>query len=319
MAEWDALLDYFAALERMGFEVTVNDFSGLLVADPEASARLDTYFIHRNPFCMAIKSDRRLWEECLRKKNRLCAAASASEDCFRGSCFAGREEYVRSVRSDALLLATIALGGFSSDREAGLERARRTLGSLGDAGSGGRVEGSEAAGALERAYGEAIRREPPEERDARAFLGLAASELRRQYLRLEAAAGRLAVPEAARLSRERRIALHAAEYLRRRLDRQVEAREVAAACHVSVSTLSHLFKRTMGASLRAYALALRLERAKEALRAGASVTEAALSSGFDDPNYFSRAFSKAEGRPPTEYLRRPQAAAPTGTAPAHGE
>lgn len=312
MAEWDALLDYFAALERLGFEVTVNDFSGLLVADQEASARLDTYFIHRNPFCMAIKSDRRLWDECLRKKSRLCAAAAAAAGCFRGSCFAGREEYVQPVRSDALLLATIALGGFSSDRESGLERARRAPGSPGEAGADGE---SEAAGALERAYGEAIRREPPDEKDAAAFLGLAASELRRQYLRLEGEAGRLTVPEAARLGRERRIALHAAEYLRRRLDRQVEAREVAASCHVSVSTLSHLFKRVMGASLRAYALTLRIERAKEALRAGASVTEAALSSGFDDPNYFSRAFAKAEGRPPTEYRRSPPPAGPQALSP----
>jgi AraC-like DNA-binding protein len=130
---------------------------------------------------------------------------------------------------------------------------------------------------------------------------MAAAELRRLYEELERKAGRLVVPDAARLSRERRLALHAAEYLRRRTADRVAAAEVAAACHVSLSALSHVFKRVMGASLRAYLLKLRLERAKEAMRSGKSVTDAALEAGFDDPNYFSRAFAAAEGLPPSRW------------------
>ena len=292
MAARDALLDYLAALERMGYEVTINDFSGLVVSDPAQSARLGTYFIHRNPFCMAVKAEARLWDECLRRKPRLCAAAAAAGDCFRGSCFAGREEWVQPVERDGIVLATIALGGFGSDRAGSLTRAARAFG------------GSAVPPGAEAAYDAAVRLPPPEAADARALLGIAAAELRRVYEGLERTAGRLVVPDAARLSRDRRLALHAAEYLRRRLDRQCEAPEIAAACHVSVSTLSHVFKRTMGASLRAYALRLRIERAKEALRAGRSVTDAALEAGFDDPNYFSRAFAESEGLPPSEWRRR---------------
>lgn len=292
MAPRDALLEYLAALERMGYEVTINDFSGLVVSDPAQSARLGTYFIHRNSFCMAVKAEARLWDECLRRKPGLCAAAAAAGDCFRGSCFAGREEWVQPVERDGIVLATIALGGFGSDRPGSLSRTARAFG------------GAAVPPEAEAAYDAAVRLPPPEAADARALLGIAAAELRRVYDGLERTAGRLVVPDAARLSRDRRLALHAAEYLRRRLDRQCEAPEIAAACHVSVSTLSHVFKRTMGASLRAYALRLRIERAKEALRAGRSVTDAALEAGFDDPNYFSRAFADSEGLPPSEWRRR---------------
>jgi AraC-like DNA-binding protein len=140
-----------------------------------------------------------------------------------------------------------------------------------------------------------------ETQDARALLGVAGSELLRLYEGLEAQKGSLVVPEAARLSRERRLCLHAAEYLRRHLTLPVTAGEVASACHVSVSTLSHVFKRTIALSLRAYLLRFRLEAAKELLRAGRSVTDAALEAGFDDPNYFSRAFAQAEGVPPSRW------------------
>lgn len=286
----DALIDYFAFVERRGYEVTFNDFSGLLVTDPGESARLGAYLIHRNPFCLAVKSEARLWAECLRRKAGLCAAAAEAGDCFRGTCFAGREEYVQPVLKDGIVLGTLALGGFATDREDGLARARRAF-------------GGDLPAAAEAAYGAALSVPPPAPEDARAILGLAKEEFLHLYAKLEAKTGSLVVPDAARITRERRLVLHAAEYLRRNSTRLVPAEEVAAACHVSVSTLSHVFKRTMGASLRSYALGLRLETAKEALQAGRSVTEAALEAGFDDPNYFSRAFSEAEGLSPREWRR----------------
>ena len=50
---------------------------------------------------------------------------------------------------------------------------------------------------------------------------------------------------------------------------------------------------------------LRIEEAKYLLDFGnASVTEAALSVGYNDPNYFSKVFTKLEHVTPHEYRKR---------------
>jgi AraC-like DNA-binding protein len=60
----------------------------------------------------------------------------------------------------------------------------------------------------------------------------------------------------------------------------------------------------MRLSLSAYRAKLRLDAAKALLLEGAGVTGAALGSGFDDPNYFSRVFARAEGLPPGAWARK---------------
>ncbi len=319
MSELDLLLGFFAMLERRGFELTINDFSGLIVSDPEESARFAPWFIHRNPFCMKIKSDARLWNECLRKKTALCAAACAGR-LFHGMCFCGREEYIMPVMKDGIVLATLGLGGFVSDRLKALARAERavrgaatteceaasTATPTAEAATAAAKAAAAASAAVEelgKVFDSSTGTPLPGEEDAHALLGLAAAALARHYERLESLRGALVVPGAARLSRERRLALHAADYLRRHVSEPVTAMDVAAACHVSVSTLSHIFKKSMGLGIADRLRALRIEKAKTMLAKGASVTEAALESGFVDPNYFSRVFSKSEGMPPGRWAR----------------
>lgn len=297
----DVLLAFLAMVEKRGLEVTINDFSGLIVADEAQSARLALYFIHRNPFCMKIKSSARLWNVCLQKKTLLCRAAAENSGLFRGMCFCGREEYVMPVMKDGIVLATLGLGGFATDRARVLGRAERVLSVAGIADAlfpDSVPDGLTAL--LDAAFGSP----PPSKEDALAVLGMAAAELLRCYELLEAARRTLVIPEAARLSRERRLVLHAADYIRRNIAEPVDARKVSAACHVSVSTLSHVFKKSMRLSLSAYRARLRLDAAKELLLKGTGVTGAALGSGFDDPNYFSRVFAKTEGIPPGAWTRR---------------
>jgi AraC-like DNA-binding protein len=310
MPELDILFGFFAMLERRGFELTINDFSGLIVSEPGESARFAPWFIHRNPYCMKIKSDPRLWNECLRRKTALCAAASGG-GLFRGMCFCGREEYIMPVIKDGIVLATIGLGGFVSDRSQALARAERTMRGMASATDSavaavdttGAAAVSAAIEELGRAFDASFGTPRPGEEDALAMLGLAAASLLRHYEGLEALRGALVVPGAARLSRERRLSLHAADYLRRHVSDPVTAGDVAAACHVSMSTLSHIFKKSMGLGIAAWLGTVRIEKAKAMLARGASVTETALECGFGDPNYFSRVFSKSEGMPPGRWVR----------------
>ncbi len=71
--------------------------------------------------------------------------------------------------------------------------------------------------------------------------------------------------------------------------------------------LSRAFKKALGMTLTAYINKLRIEEAKYLLEhADASVTQVALATGYTDPNYFSKVFTKLEHVTPHDYRKRNQ-------------
>lgn len=80
--------------------------------------------------------------------------------------------------------------------------------------------------------------------------------------------------------------------------------DIAAAGNVCRSRCCELFRTRMHTTPNAYLTRYRLARASELIRSGSSITEAALSSGFQSASYFSEAFSKQYGMPPRKALGR---------------
>lgn len=80
---------------------------------------------------------------------------------------------------------------------------------------------------------------------------------------------------------------------------------VADHVHMSPAHFSTVFSQTVGKSFIAYLTGLRIERAKELLTSGdMKLTDIALEIGYNEPNYFSHVFRKAEGMTPKEYRNR---------------
>jgi AraC-like DNA-binding protein len=73
--------------------------------------------------------------------------------------------------------------------------------------------------------------------------------------------------------------------------------------NISRVTLHRSFIKSCGVSPGVYLAEYRIERAKELLKRGVAVKETALSCGFADPLYFSKAFCKSEGISPREFRR----------------
>lgn len=67
--------------------------------------------------------------------------------------------------------------------------------------------------------------------------------------------------------------------------------------------LCRKLKRESGLGLRALRDQVRLEAAQTALRTVSTVAEAALQSGFEDPNYFARWFRRQTGQTPQAWRR----------------
>jgi two-component system, response regulator YesN len=82
-------------------------------------------------------------------------------------------------------------------------------------------------------------------------------------------------------------------------------RKAAESAGVHPSYLSRALKKELGMTFTDYINKLRIEEAKYVLDQGnASVTEAALSVGYNDPNYFSKVYQKLEHVTPHEYRKR---------------
>jgi AraC-like DNA-binding protein len=148
-----------------------------------------------------------------------------------------------------------------------------------------------------------------------ASLGLL-GRLRRAGDPLEADACALALLAALRGDTNRRRPARpvdaARELLDASLDRQVTLLELARHAHTSPYHLHRRFREAFGVTPHEYLLRRRLERARDLLSEGATVTETAEATGFSSPGYFSTVFRRRFGVTPTAFRRG--AAAPRTAA-----
>ena len=94
------------------------------------------------------------------------------------------------------------------------------------------------------------------------------------------------------------------KYIYENCDKIESIGALAKMTHLSESRFSHLFSEIVGISPQSYILRARTDMAKELLaNTDLSVGQIATSVGFNDQNYFSRAFKRFTDMSPTEYRR----------------
>lgn len=104
-------------------------------------------------------------------------------------------------------------------------------------------------------------------------------------------------------------------HIDKKMDRPLSATDLAKAAGVSATTLQTAFRRTFGTSAGQYILAAKMREARRLAEAGElSVKEIAARTGFESQNYFSRAYRKYYGRPPSLDRSVRQLGVPYGTA-----
>ena len=94
----------------------------------------------------------------------------------------------------------------------------------------------------------------------------------------------------------------AKEYIKANYAKSITLEDVAREINVSPQYLSRLFKEETGENFIDYLTGIRIRIAKSLLEGDEmSVKEICYSTGYSDPNYFSRTFKKIVGSTPTEY------------------
>lgn len=101
------------------------------------------------------------------------------------------------------------------------------------------------------------------------------------------------------------LVLTQAEYINSHYTEEIDLKECAAQCNLSLSRFTHLFAEIMGMAPHRYQQRLRLEQACELLLYSTqAVSEIAESVGFSDSLYFSRLFRKTFGTSPSQYRHK---------------
>ena len=92
------------------------------------------------------------------------------------------------------------------------------------------------------------------------------------------------------------------EVMKDNLNRKLSLAEMCRSADLSISRLSHLFRKEVGESPAQYLIMLKMERARSLLCDPVqSVKAVMVEVGFRDQSNFARAFKKAYGETPSEY------------------
>ena len=98
--------------------------------------------------------------------------------------------------------------------------------------------------------------------------------------------------------------LHRArDYMHAHLERDLPLEEIAAAAALSPHHFLRRFRAVFGQTPHAYLMQARVERAKELLRRGDGIAEAAYGAGFADQAHLTRRFKGFVGVTPREFVR----------------
>ncbi len=91
-------------------------------------------------------------------------------------------------------------------------------------------------------------------------------------------------------------------FMEENYSRDITLRDLAELIGVSISYFRRSFQRILGTAPIDFLLDLRLKHAAELLsETGSSIAEIASETGFNDPNYFSRLFSRRKGKSPRQW------------------
>lgn len=90
------------------------------------------------------------------------------------------------------------------------------------------------------------------------------------------------------------------DYINDHVEEKLHLAQIADALNVSVSSLSHIFKKEMNISLHKFILKKRLINAHHMIAAGSPATEAAAQCGFADYSGFYKQYKKMFGTSPSQ-------------------
>lgn len=243
--------------------------------------RLAPLRIHNNAYCLLVKSSHSAWDQCIRCQSKV--VAKCEKGPFSGVCYAGLGEFVFPIRNEAGVIGFVSVSGYRLDEPLSAQKRAAFAESFGF---------SQAM--LDIVYGQATNAELPDMAQLQAVIMPLCHML--ELLESRSGTGRRGplLPES--------VFGNILVYVERNFAENFTVNDVAAACHCSVSYVSHTFKEKTGAGISSYVNRLRIRHSIPLLEnTTLSVQEISGRVGFEDANYFSNVFKKIVGLSPSAY------------------
>lgn len=250
-------------------------------------AQLAPYNINRNPYCLYVKSKPEVWNTCIARQDKVVERCAGGAFC--GTCYAGMGEFVFPVLgTDGAALCFLSVSGYCVEERIAMQKMRHFAGKY-----------DFEFEKLRQVYRESVRTDVPQMEELRARI----APLCNMFALLHRELSQLP-PKALESQRQSSLLSHAIVYLQKNYAQPLRAEDVAAYCHCSVSTLSHLFKKETGRSIPEYLRYLRIQNAKQLLSGtGLSISQIADALGICNANYFCQIFKEDTGHTPSDYRR----------------
>lgn len=248
---------------------------------------------HTNEYCRYLKSEDRLWEKCLQRKQGLLKKSKSG--IFYAVCHGGVGEYILPILEDEEPIGFLSVGVFGQKRQ----------------------EAREYLTAIKKMNGLSIEAATyfyenmlcPEIPDAH-FVESLAAPAARLFAYLNEQINKKELSRKANFSfpsPKEAVNVQILNYIHHAYRKKITVKQVAEFCNCSESYLNHLFKKMNGMCISNYVNAYRIKKAQELLaETEYAIKEIAYTVGFEEYSYFSRVFKQILGMTPTEYRKANQ-------------
>lgn len=105
-------------------------------------------------------------------------------------------------------------------------------------------------------------------------------------------------------NKDRQVFYKIVEYINAHFKEDISVGSISSDLYLSRGRLAEVFKKYSGVSITEYISSLRINNANYMLMNGATVTEAALESGFSSVRTFNNIYKSIMGMTPSEYVRK---------------
>lgn len=279
------IIHYFDLLIAEGYYVA---FHNLSIPLQDYMGVLTPYNINSNPYCLLVKSSQEAWNHCIERQSKVVDACCNGPFC--GICYAGMGEYVYPIcGKNGEALAFISVSGYRIQEETVSQRIAHVAQKY-------QLNEQELKTTFQRSM-----RDAPSNVES---LTAKIMPLCRMFELLNLLLSELCVNEVESMTRSS-ILSHAVVYLRRNYSRSISVEDVSGACHCSPSTISHMFKKELGISIREYIRDLRMADAMRMLKdTDLSINTVSDILGYGNPNYFCNVFTQETGCSPTAFRQK---------------
>lgn len=276
------IIHYFEYLKKEhGFFVA---FHNACIPLNNHMALLSPYNINSNPYCLCVKASDTAWTHCIKRQPRVFEKCRGGY--FFGTCYAGMGEYVFPI-IDGKVLGFVDVSGYCFDMQLSQSCIRRIA-----------KEYMLSTDVLSASFAQNVQAPLADV----SVLQTLIAPLCHMFVLLNRELTALYGTTRTESDTSSYILSHAVVFLERNYMSPIHVRDVAAACHCSVSYISHMFKKNVGCSVYEYVNRLRIRDAKKLLSStNFSIRQISDMVGFSSSNYMCEVFRASEQMSPRAY------------------